>query len=224
MWRGLLVGPGKIALLQIGNFFLNLSLIILILIIGWVIARVVRTIVVRILKIIRLDVLSERTRLEGLLQRGGVKYTFSELLGAICYWLLLLVALVVAVNAVGLSAAADLLNRIILYIPNVIAAIFILMLGAFLARVLANVVQVATANAGIAQSKLLAKIVEIAIIIFALAITLEQLNIGKTIIGFAVNIILASLGLGFALAIGLGCKDIIGKAVAEWIEKFKSPK
>ena len=224
MWQGMLLGPGKAALLQIGTFFLNLGLIILILTVGWVIAKIVRNIIVRILKAVRLDVLSQRARLEELLQKGGVKYTLSELLGAICYWLLVLVALVVAVNAVGLSVAADLLNRIILYIPNVIAAIFILVLGAFLARVVGNVVQAASANAGITQSKFLAKMVEVVIIIFALAVTLEQLNIGKTVIGLAVNIILASLGLGFALAIGLGCKDIVGKAVADWLGKFKSKK
>ncbi|MFH1678051.1 MAG: hypothetical protein ABH914_00320, partial [Candidatus Omnitrophota bacterium] len=148
----------------------------------------------------------------------------SELLGKVCYWLLILITMVMAVNAVGLSSAADLLNRIILYIPNIIAAIFILLLGAFLARVLSNVVQAASANAGISQSKLLAKIVEIVVIVFTLAVVLEQLNIGKTTIAMAVNILLASLGLGFALAIGLGCKDIVGKAVAEWIEKIKSKK
>lgn len=222
MWQGIVLGPGKAALYQIGNFFLSLILIIIILIIGWVLAKVVRTVVVRLLKTIRLDVLSQRTKLDELLRKGAVKYTLSELLGEVCYWLLLLVALVVAVNAVGLSAAADLLKRIILYIPNVIAAILILVLGTFLARTLGNVVQAASANADITQSKLLGKIVEIAIIIFTLAITLEQLNIGKTVIGLAVNIILASLGLGAALAIGLGCKDIVGKAVAEWIEKLKS--
>ena len=63
-----------------------------------------------------------------------------------------------------------------------------------------------------------------AYVVFALAITLEQLNIGRTVIGLAVNIILASLGLGFALAIGLGCKDIVGKAVAEWVDKLKIKK
>ena len=224
MWEGIIFGPGRSALYQIGNFFLNLTLIILILIIGWVIAKVVRTVIVRLLKAIRLDLLSERTKLDELLEKGGVKYTLSELIGAIFYWLLLLVALVIAVNSVGLTAAADLLNRIILYIPNVIAAIFILVLGAFLARVLGNVVRAATANVGVAESKLLAKIVAVVVIIFALAITLEQLNIGRTVIGLAVNIILASLGLGFALAIGLDCKDIVGEAVADWLSRLKSKK
>lgn len=224
MLQGFLIGPGKAALVQIGNFLLSLALIVLVLIVGWVVAKLVRTIVVRLLRAVRLDVLSERMKLDELLQKGGVRHTLSELLGAICYWLFMLVALVVAVNAVGLTAAADLLNRIILYIPNVIAAIFILVLGAFLARAVGNVVQAASANAGIKESKFLAKIVEVAIIIFALAITLEQLNIGKSIIGLAVNIILASLGLGFALAFGMGCKDIVGKAVADWIDKLKSKK
>ena len=222
MLQGIILGPGKVALYQIGTFFLNLILIILILLVGWVIAKFIKTIIVSVLKAVKLDTLSERTKLEELLQKGGIKYTLSELIGAIFYWLILLITLVIAVNAVGLTAAAELLNRIILYIPNVIAAIFIIVFGAFLARVLGNVVQAACSNAGISQWAFFAKMVEIAIVIFALAIALEQLNIGKTIIGIAVNIILASLGLGFALAIGLGCKDIVGKAVAEWIEKIKS--
>lgn len=224
MWQGIVLGPGKSALYQIGNFLLSLVLIVIILIVGWIAAKIIRAVVTRILKTVKLDVLSERTKLDELLRKGGMKNTLSEMIGNIFYWLLLLIALVVAVNAVGLSAAADLLNRIILYIPNVIAAIFILVLGASLARVMGNVVQAASANAGIEQSKLLSKIVEIVIMVFAIAVTLEQLNIGKTVIGLAVNIILASLGLGFALAIGLGCKDIVGKAVAEWIEKIKTKK
>lgn len=224
MWEGTVLGPGRIALYQIGNFILKLVVIVLVLIVGWVIAKIIKTIIIRVLKAVKLDVVSERIRLNELLEKGGVKHTLSELIGAMCYWLLVLVALVVAVNSVGLTAAAELLNRIILYIPNVIAAIFILVLGTSLARVLSNVVQAASANAGLNQSKLLAKIVEVTVIVFALAITLEQLNIGKTVVGLAVNIILASLGLGFALAIGLGCKDMVGKAAAEWVEKLKSKK
>ncbi|MFH1678851.1 MAG: hypothetical protein ABH914_04460, partial [Candidatus Omnitrophota bacterium] len=79
MWQGVVIGPGKLTLYQIGNFFLNLALIILILIVGWLIANVVRAIIVRILKTIRLDALAQRTRLEELLQKAGVKYTLSEL-------------------------------------------------------------------------------------------------------------------------------------------------
>lgn len=224
MFEGLVLGPGRAALVQIGNFFLSLGSVIIILAVGWVIAKFVRMLVVRILKSLKLDTLAQRTQVDELLRKGGIQQTLSELLGALCYWLLVLVALAVAVNAVGLSAAAELLNQIVLYLPNVIAAIFILVFGAFFARIIGNIVLAASNNAGISQAKFLAKFVEVAIIVFALAITLEQLNIGKTIIGLGVNIILASLGLGFALAIGLGCKDIVGKTVSGWIEEFKSKK
>jgi putative Mn2+ efflux pump MntP len=156
-----------------------------------------------------------------LLEKGGIKYSLSELIGVICYWLALLVTFVVAINAVGLTIAADLLNQIILYIPNIIAAIFILVLGMFVATVLRNIVQTAANNAGLSQVKVLGKIVEVAAIVFAIAIALEQLNIGAKVIEMIISIVLASLGLGMALAFGLGCKDMAGRFLSEIVEKFK---
>lgn len=224
MWQALLIEPAKAILIQLGGFLANFLLIILILIIGWILANVVKTLVIKILQVLRIDELAGRIKLGELLTKGGLKYSFSELIGVFCYWLIILVALVIAVNAVGLTVAAELLNRVILYIPNVLAAIFILILGMFMATFLGSIVLAAANNAGIGQAKLLSKIVEIVVVIFALAITLEQLNIGTQTVGLAVNIILASLGLGLALAFGLGCKDIAGKMVAEWLEKLKSRK
>jgi putative Mn2+ efflux pump MntP len=138
--------------------------------------------------------------------------------------LALLVTFVAAINAIGLTVAADLLNRIVLYIPNIIAAIFILILGMFVATLLSNIVRTAANNAGVAQSKLLGKVVEIAVAVFAIAITLEQLGIGAKVIELFITVILASIGLGLALAFGLGCKDIAAKFLNELIDNIKSKK
>jgi hypothetical protein len=127
----------------------------------------------------------------------------------------------VAVNSVGLTVAADLLNKVVLYIPNVIAALFILILGMFVSTLLKNIVQTAANNAGLNQGKLLAQIVETIVIAFSVFVSLEQLQIGIHITELTVAIILGSLGLGLALAFGLGCKDIAGKFTAELIEKLK---
>jgi hypothetical protein len=62
---------------------------------------------------------------------------------------------------------------------------------------------------------------EVVIMVFAVAIALEQLQIGGRIIDLTISIILGSFGLGFALAFGLGCKDIVGKAVADFLSKLK---
>jgi small-conductance mechanosensitive channel len=130
----------------------------------------------------------------------------------------------VAINAIGLTIAAELLNKVVLYIPNVIAAIFILILGMFVATLLRNIVQTAANNAGLSQSKLLSKIVELIIVVFVTIVALEQLNIGIRITELTLSIILGCIGLGIALAFGLGCKDIAGRYVSDLIEKLKTKK
>ncbi len=223
-WGVVLVEPAKNVISQIGQFLVNVLLIIVILIVGWIISKLIKTLVTKALRAVRLDQISSRIELDNLLAKGGITYSLSELIGVICYWLALLVTIVVAINALGLTIAADLLNRVVLYIPNIIAAIFILILGMFLATLLKNIVQTAANNAGISQSNLLSKIVEAMIIIFAIAIALEQLNIGAKIIELSVTVVLASLGLGAALAFGLGCKDIAAKFVSELLNNLKSKK
>jgi len=139
----------------------------------------------------------------------------------ICYWLALLVTFVVAINFLGLTIAADLLNRIVLYIPNVIAGIFILILGIFVATLLKNIIQAASSNVGIAQANLLAKVTEIVVIAFTVFVTLEQLKIGLRITEITLSIVLGSIGFGLALAFGLGCKDLVAGYIEELLDKMK---
>ena len=205
MWKTLIVDPVSGVASQALLFFSALASVIVILAIGWIIAKIVRNIVTKGLKI--LDIGAEKAGIDDILSKGGIKYSLSELIGVIFYWLVMLATLSVAINTVGLTLAVDLLNKIVLYIPNVIAAIIILVLGGFAARLLSNIVQATTANVGVEQSKLLGKIVDIVVIVFAAVVALEQLKIGQFFVGDAAKIILASIGLGLALAFGLGGKD-----------------
>jgi hypothetical protein len=216
-----LLEPARTVLTQIGQFATGVLLVIVILIIGWLISKLVKAVVTKGLRALKLDELSERIELDALLEKGGITYSFSELLGVICYWLSLLVTIMVAIQAVGLTVAADLLEKVVLYIPNIIAAIFILILGMFVATLLRNIVLTAANNAGIAQSKVLSKVVEVVVGAFVIFVALEQLRIGIRITELTVGIILGSIGLGAALAFGLGCKDIAGKSVAEMMDKLK---
>jgi hypothetical protein len=223
-WQVVLLEPARTVLSQIGKFLIDALLVIIILIIGWIISRLVKAIITKSLRTVKLDELSDSIGLDGLLEKGGITYSLSELIGVICYWLSLLVTFMVAINAVGLTIAAELLNKVVLYIPNVIAAIFILILGMFMATVLRNIVLTAANNAGLSQTKLLSKVVETIVIAFAIFVALEQLQIGIRITELTLSIVLGAVGLGFALAFGLGCKEIAGKFVSELIEKVKSKK
>ena len=220
-WQVVLLEPARTVLAQIGQFLVNILLVIVILIIGWVISNLIKIVVTKGLRAIKLDELSDRIELETMLEKGGIGYSISELIGVVCYWIAILVTFMVAINAVGLTIAADLLNRVVLYVPNVIAAVFILILGMFAATVLKNIVVTAANNSGVSQGKLLGKVAEIIVIAFAIFVGLEQLKIGIRITQLTLSIALGSLGLGFAIAFGLGCKDIVGRIVADFLDKLK---
>ncbi|MFA5311560.1 MAG: hypothetical protein WC355_04555 [Candidatus Omnitrophota bacterium] len=219
-WQVVLLEPARTVLAQIGQFLVNILLVIVILIIGWLISKLIKVVVTKGLRIIKLDELSDRIELETMLEKGGISYSLSELIGLACYWLAILVTFMVAINAVGLTIAADLLNRVVLYVPNVIAAVFILILGMFAATILKNIVVTAANNSGVSQGKLLGKIAEIVIIAFAVFVGLEQLKIGIRITQLTISIALGSIGLGLAIAFGLGCKDIVGRIVADFLDKI----
>lgn len=223
-FQSVLIEPTKAILSKVGNFVVIALGVLFILLLGWLISRLIKATVTKGLRAVKLDDLSDRIALDSLLEKGGITYSLSELIGIICYWLGILVTFMLAINAMGLTVAADLLNKVIFYIPNIVVAIFIIIIGMFVATLLRNIVLTAANNAGIAHSKILAKIVEAAIIIFTVIIALEQLQIGIRITELTIGIMLGSIGLGLALAFGLGCKDIAGKTVTELVEKLKSKK
>lgn len=213
--------PVKAMLIKIWSYIPTILGAIVILIVGWIVAKFVEAIVVRALKAARLDVVSDKAGIANMLAQGDIKWTLSELIGVIIYWIVMLSVLAAALNALNLTVAGDLLSRLVAYIPNIIVAIFVLVLGSFLASFVAGIVRTATSNAGLGNAKLLAKITQTVLIVFAVIIAVEQLNIATAFIAFAVNIILASIGLGAALAFGLGCKDIAAKAMSDLLNKVR---
>ncbi|MBN1526692.1 MAG: hypothetical protein JW919_03805 [Candidatus Omnitrophica bacterium] len=216
-----IVDPVKAMLVKIWGFIPTITGAILILVCGWLIAKLLETIVVKVLKAIKLDMASEKAGVANVLAQGDIKITLSELIGGIIYWLIMLVVAVTVLNALNLAVAANLLSRLVEYVPNILAAIFVLVLGSFLATFVSAVVRTTANNAGVKNSKFLSQISQTIIVIFSVIIAVEQLNIATAFIALTVNIILASLGLGIALAFGLGCKDMVGKMVADYMNKMK---
>ncbi|MDD5165769.1 MAG: hypothetical protein PHQ57_00060 [Candidatus Omnitrophica bacterium] len=218
--QGVLLEPARVLLTQISQFFVSVLLVLIIILIGWLVSKLIKTVVTRILVAVKIDDFADRVELAGILSKGGIKYSLSELIGVICYWLALLVTFVVALGTVNLITST-LLDRIVSYIPNIIAAIFVLILGIFVAALLKNIVQTAASNAGLNQAKFLGRIAEVVVVVFAVLIAMEELNIGAKIIELTVGIALGSLGLAFAIAFGLGSRDFAEKTISELAEKLK---
>ena len=223
-WQTTVVEPVETMWSRVLGFLPTLVSVIIILIVGWMIATLVQKVITRFLKLARFDTASEKTGIANILTKGDINYTLSEIIGVIVYWLMMLVVVLMAVNALQLTVAAELLNRVILYIPNVIASVFILVLGIFFASIVANTVRTTAATAGMQQARSLGQATQTVIAIFVFVEALKQLKIDTSLIDLFVKAVLAALALGVGLAIGLGCKDMAAKHVSQLIDSFKSKK
>jgi hypothetical protein len=146
-----------------------------------------------------------------------LKTSAREVLSTLVYWLVIVMVLVVVVNALGLPQASNVLESLFGYIPNVIAALFVLVVGMFLANFVSGIVRTAAGNAGLSKPEILAGVSRWAIVIFAGTISLKELGIATLLVTTTFNIILGGVCLALALAFGLGGKE----AAARYLEELK---
>jgi len=145
---------------------------------------------------VKLDVASEKAGIEKILAQGEVKMTLSGIIAAIIYWCVILIVIATALSALNLNVAAELITKLAEYIPNILGAVFILIFGTFLSNFVGTIIRTAAANAGIATAKLLGKIAQVILMVFAVIIAIEQLKIATALIILSANIVLMAIGLG----------------------------
>ncbi|HYN13232.1 MAG TPA: hypothetical protein VET51_11385, partial [Burkholderiales bacterium] len=187
------------------------------------VARVVRFAIVRGLRAANFNVLTDRAGMDGFLRDGGVRADTTEILGLLFYWLVILVALVVAFNSLGLSYVTDLLSRVLLFVPRVMVALVVLAFGAYFARFIASAVAGYCRKVHLQDADLLGRLAQYAILAFVVLIALDQVNIGGDIVKQTFLIVLAGLVFALALAFGLGGKDWAAEMLERWWPRRKKP-
>lgn len=212
----MLLEPARALLAQVGAFLPRLALALVVLVAGWLLARVARFAVERGLRAINFNVLTERAGMDAFLHQGGIRSDTTGIFGLLVYWLVILAALIIAFNSLGLTTITDLLREVVLFVPKVVAALLILAFGAYFARFIANTVLTYCKNVGIQDAELLAKLAQYAIIAFVVLIALDQVNVGGDIIRASFLIILAGVVLAAALAFGLGGRDWAASLLERW--------
>lgn len=203
----------------IGEFLPNILAAIVILIVGWIIAKIFKAAVGRGLRVIRFPSLTAKAGIDDFLKTGGVEKSTTDLVAVLVYWLVMLIVLVAAVTALRLEAASTVLNQILFYIPNIIVAVIVVAVGLYAANFVSAVVRTAVANAGIEQAEFVAAISRYAMIIFTFAIALEQLGIGRDIVTNGFLVLLGAASFAAALAVGLGARDVVAKYLEELVRK-----
>ena len=192
---------------ELAAFLPSLIGAILILILGWMIAKLLRLGSVRLLKLIRLDVVTEKARIDRFLKDGGSQKTAIDIIGDIIYWLIMLIVVLAGLNTLGLTVASELFNQIILFIPNVIVAVIALIFGIFLAGFIAQVVTTYLNNIGVNNARVVGAIAKYAIILFVVSLSLTQLNIGDELVANAFLLLFGAACLALGLSFGLGGKE-----------------
>src|SRR5215204_3710189 len=183
---------------------------IIILIIGYVVAKVLQAVVGRVLRGVGFDGWMERGGIKQFFDRAQTNHTPATILGLLVFWFVFIIALTMATDALGIPQVSAVLGELIAYIPSIIAAILILILAALLANFLSGIVRGATG------SDLLASIARYAIIVYAVFAAITQLGIAVELTAPTFLILLGAVALAAAIAFGIGgrevARDILEKA------------
>jgi len=204
---------------KITAFLPNLIGAIILFVVGWIIARLLKMVIVKILMKLRFDIATEKTGVQDFLKKGGFVKTPSEITGTLLYWFVMILVIVATFDALGLPIVSDLLNSIFLYIPRVMAAVIVLILGFLFGNLLSSIVRTAASNAGLKAAEGLGNVALYSIVLFAATIALVQLGISPEVVASAFVIAFGAIALALALAFGLGGKDTAAAYLKKWLGK-----
>jgi len=208
IWRTAIVASFNKFLGKVATFLPNLLAMITILIIGFITAWVIKTILLRFLKAIQFDRVSERWGLTHVLSRGGMAYSPASLVSRFFYWVIVLITLILGINALEVAATQNFIAQFFSYLPNLFAAVIILVIGYLIAIFLGQAALIAAVNAQMESAKLLSRSVRWFIIILSLTMALYHLGIAEKVIVAAFSITFGGIVLALAIAFGWGGRDL----------------
>jgi small-conductance mechanosensitive channel len=209
-----LVGSMAAVWAKVAVFIPNLIVAMVLVLLGFVLAKLLDTLLSKVLAKIGLDRLMAGTGLTKLLARVGIQVPVSTLIGKIIYWFVLLVFVVSAVDELGLERVSATLDVLALYVPKVFGAALILLAGVLGAQLLSGLVRGAAEGVGLEYADGLARIAQWLIIVISLSVAIGQLEVKTELLNNVIAIVLISVGAAVALALGLGSRQIAGQILA----------
>jgi hypothetical protein len=207
-WTQSLVNAMSTMWSSVGVFIPRLFGALIVVLLGFVVAKLLDTLLSKLLAKLGLDRLMAGAGLTKLLSRIGIQVSVSTLIGKIVYWFVLLIFLVSAAESLGLERVSATLDVFALYLPKVFAAALVLLAGVLLAQLAASLLRGAAEGIGLEYASSLGRIAQAMVIIISISVAIGQLEIKTDLLNNVIAIVLISIGLAMALAMGLGSRDI----------------
>jgi hypothetical protein len=184
--------------------------------IGWLIAGALAGLVGNLLRSVNFNELARRSGFTGFVQNMGINTDAAGVIAIATRWFMRLIVLVVAFDALGLPAVSQVLQQILMFIPNLIVALMVLVIGGLAANALSRVVRGATAQSGLGNPDLLATIARVAVWGFAIVIAVNQIGIASTLVNTLFMGFVGATALALGLAFGLGGRETASEIVRGW--------
>jgi hypothetical protein len=195
---------------------------LVILVIGWLISGALAAGVAALLRAVKFNVLAQNSGLQGFIHNMGLRTDPSGLLANIVKWFVRLIVLVVAFDALGLPAVSEVLQQFLLWIPNLVVAVVVLVIAGLAANALSNLVRGATAQAGFDNPDVLATIARVAVWAFGIVVAVNQIGIAQELVNTLFMGFIGALALAAGLAFGLGGRDTAGQIVQNWYNRGRA--
>jgi len=192
---------------QIVYYFPKILAALFLLVIGYIVARVLRTLLTKGLRAIKFDQITDRAGVGRALKAAGTNLDAAAVLAALVFWYIFLIFIQMALNALGLVEITAFITAVLAYLPNVFVAIIILIVGALLANIMARVATGAASEAGLGMASLIGNVARYAILGFAVLTALTQLHVGENMVQILFAGLIAMLAIAGGLAFGLGGVD-----------------
>ena len=196
------------------GFIPNLFAALVLVLVGFVAAKLLDTLLSKLLAKLGLDRLMGGTGLTKLLVRAGIHAPVSSLVGKVVYWFVVLIFVVTAVDSLGLERLSATLDLFAQYLPKMFGAALVLLGGLLLAQLANGLVRGAAEGVGLEYASGLGRIAQGLVIIISISVAIGQLEIKTDLLNLVIGIVLISVGLAAALALGLGSREVAGQIIA----------
>ncbi|MBI4524387.1 MAG: small-conductance mechanosensitive ion channel [Deltaproteobacteria bacterium] len=197
---------------------------VIILVIGWFIAGLIARAVTVVLRKINFNDLAQRSGFSGFIERMGVRCDSAGIIGETTRWFVRLLALIVAFDALGLPAVSQVLHQLLLWLPNLVVALVILVIAGLAANAFARLVRGATAQAGFGSAEFIATVARISVWAFGIVVAVNQIGVATALVNTLFMGFVGALALALGLSFGLGGRDTAGEIVRSWYERGRGTK
>lgn len=187
---------------------------------GYLLAKLLEKGTERALSRLGLNDLLERGGVLDAVERTGSHFNPTRVVGKTLFWMVMFVVIIVAANALGMNSLADVFTQLVAYLPSLMSAIVIMIIGIVLGRFTGGLIM---ASAGAVQGgPTLARVGRWGVVMLAIFMALQELGIATDIVTTAFAILFGAVALGLALAFGLGNRELAGQVTREWYERYRA--